>query len=379
MIHTQCHPFADLSCGTYTDHFSHMNTARLFTRIGVGIWQKPLVEAGPALSPEQVAELPEDMHTISADPKTAVAAVPGWPEDKPFVSSWGHYPRLHPPGNMILTAPVALLYSFTGLSFSDANRLLILLFLILAHVAFFVFARGGELKSYATPVGFAAAAIVYLELIHWSLEGFYEAIVLVPLVLAARFLAQRRPVEALLAYAIAVTLHFRALFFAPWALYALYLIIRDRSWRAWSPGKYIQATAAVVLSALSLRVFTVIWPYLHTLEIYNPISLANEPVDVPAIKVFILIAVVLVVVLVRARAWLDVAVLLWVGTMLLFMRQAYEWEIVSLLAWLGAPIMTSRPDRTGMARDARLLALLLITTGIFHNQLWPFWLQRVAT
>jgi hypothetical protein len=379
MLRTPCHPWSDLSCGIYTDHFSHMNTARLFVHEGVGIWTEPLIDAAPQLDAEQLAELPEDMRsTITPDGLTAVSAPPGWPADKPYVSSWGLYPRFHPPGNMLLTAPVAALYSLTGLSFTDANRLLILSFLIYAHIAFYVFVKGGDLASRLKPVGFAVGVLVYFEMIHWSLEGFYEAIVVVPLVLAARFLAQRRGVEALLAFTVATMVHFRALFFAPWALYAIYLVLRERQWRSWRRRHVVQGLLAIILGSACLTLIAVLWPHLHELNIYNPVNVAADPVNAAAIKTLVLAVVVLAGVFVYTRAWLDVFVLVWVAMMLLFMRQTYEWEILSFLAWLGAPIITSRPQRATVVRDVRLVAMLLMAVLVFHSTLVPTWLQIVV-
>lgn len=380
-IRTPCHPVDDLSCGVYTDHFSHMNTARLFVSEGVRIWTEPLNDAGPALTDEQLAALPEDLRSTvgGPDPTTAVADVPGWPADKPFVSTWGNYPRLHPPGDLLVTAPVAALYSFTGLSFTGANKLLILFFLVYAHVAFYAFVKVGSLESLGKPVGFAAAAIVYGELVHWSLEGFYEPIVIVPLVLCARFLAQRRGIEALFAFAVAASLHFRALFFAPWALYAVYLIAREKQWLKWSRRQNVLAAATALLSSISLSIFALVWPYFHQLNIYNPVSLASNSITSPAVVTLVIVVVAFACVLVWARAWLDLAILAWVTAMLLLIRQAYEWEIVTFLAWLAAPVLVGLRDRWSSVRDVRLVATLFMGAFVFHNALMPAWIQRVVS
>jgi hypothetical protein len=262
-LRTLCNPAGDLSCGLYSDHYSHMNTARLFVSKGVSIWTQPLADSGRPLTPEEFATLPADLRQGigGPDPSKAVTTLPGWPEDKPFVSTWANHPRFHPPGNMLLTAPAALLYSFTGLSFTGANKLLIILFVLYAHGAFYAFVKAGQLESWAKPVGFAAAAIVYSELIHWSLEGFYEALVLIPLVLSARFLAQRRGIESLLAFSVASVLHFRAFFFAPLAVYALYLIVRELQWKGWGRRQHVQLIAVAILSSISLGIFGAVSPY----------------------------------------------------------------------------------------------------------------------
>ena len=48
------HPWADLSNGVYTDHFSHMNTARVFPRVGRDLWRKPIAEQFRTLTDEEM-------------------------------------------------------------------------------------------------------------------------------------------------------------------------------------------------------------------------------------------------------------------------------------------------------------------------------------
>ena len=38
------HPWGDMSAGTFTDHLSHMNAARLFPRVGCDLWRVPIDE-----------------------------------------------------------------------------------------------------------------------------------------------------------------------------------------------------------------------------------------------------------------------------------------------------------------------------------------------
>src|SRR5206468_1945585 len=117
----------------------HMNTGRMFMRVGVDIWRRPLRDNGRPLTDAERAALPADLRhdRLLSHART----FDGWPSDKPFLSSWSFRPRLHPPGDMLLTAPVALLYSYTSLSFSDANLLLILLFLVYVHVPVYLVLR----------------------------------------------------------------------------------------------------------------------------------------------------------------------------------------------------------------------------------------------
>src|ERR1700693_2939175 len=58
----------------YTDHFSHMNAARLFLRFGDEIWRKPLIELLPRPTAQQYALLPGDAKVCRDCPFIA----PGW-------------------------------------------------------------------------------------------------------------------------------------------------------------------------------------------------------------------------------------------------------------------------------------------------------------
>lgn len=372
----QCHPFADLSCGVYTDHFSHMNTARLFMHEGIGIWTRPLLDNGRPLTDEERAALPADLAPISPHD---MRAVPGFPPDKPFFTSWGDSPRFHPPGDMLLTAPVAALYSWTPLSFSWANKLLILLFLLYAHVSIFLLLSSALRYDRASPVGVLVLFVVYGECVHWALEGFYEPLVIAPLVLCGRYLYERRGLAAVTAYSAAVFLHFRALFLLPLGLYAIYLVIDQREWEGWKRKQYVQAAAAFFMGGWAFFVLILVWPYLRVLPANASVSLVAGSLDIPAIVTFGIVMAVVGAALVYARAWLDVAILGCVVVILAMLRQAYGWDILSLLAWLGLPLVFGREDRVPIARDARLAAVFYIAVAVFGNTLMPGWLNRVFT
>src|SRR5512133_1313254 len=55
------HAWGDLSQGKFTDHFSHMNAARVFPNMGLDIWRKPIATKYRTLDYSELAELPEDV------------------------------------------------------------------------------------------------------------------------------------------------------------------------------------------------------------------------------------------------------------------------------------------------------------------------------
>jgi hypothetical protein len=88
---------------------------------------------------------------------------------------------MYPPGDMLLVAPIAALYHYTSLSLTGACRLLFGWFIILAHVALFFF----FLNVFENPrsgLDWLVAFLVYSHVMYWTLEGFYDAAAIVPLV-----------------------------------------------------------------------------------------------------------------------------------------------------------------------------------------------------
>src|ERR1700682_1710092 len=266
------HPYGDLSNGHYTDHFSHLNAARLLPRAGLDIWRKPLTQLLRPLTHEERARLPADVKA-AAYPAGEAYFVPGWPADKPLIASLAFNPPFYPPGDALLFAPVALLYHFTQLSFAGANLLALLLLLVYAHVSLYFALRATEEE----PLRLFTLLIVYFPLVHWTLEGFYDAAILAPLIFCAQQLARGRGIGAILAFCCAAAMHFRAFFFAPWACAALALVLRERQWRSWGARGFAMAAAAGALAIAALVPFALLQPALRALGTSNVLALSVAP------------------------------------------------------------------------------------------------------
>jgi hypothetical protein len=364
------HPFRDLGSGAYTDHFSHVSAARLMPRVGLELWRKPINRLLRPLTRDERRRLPGDLQPAAGWPNGEVYFVPGWPADKPIVASWSTNPRFYPPGDALLFSPVALLYQFTGLSFSTANLLAILLCLVYAHAALYLLLRAQE----AEPLGQLAVLAVYFPLIRWTLEGFYDAAAIVPLILCARQLRERRGVEALLAFCAAAAIHFRAYFFAPWAVFAAVVIVRERQWLGWNRRCWMMAAGAALLAMASLVPFALVQPWLGKLAVDNPVSLTAGLQ--PPLLAFLAVALVAAVLQIRARAWLELAVLAWVSLMLVNLHRAEQWHLLVLLTWLAAPLIAAR-DRA-LAVQAKLWFVVCAGVLVFHETIVPSWLAHLS-
>ena len=373
-VRTIHHPWADLSRGNYTDHFSHMNAARVFPHIGLRLWKQGPKRFLPELSRAELERMPEDIRA-GGSYSGGVYDLPGLPANKPWVTSWSHNPRLYPPGDLLLFAPAAALYAWTDISFGTMNQLLICMLLILAHVGLYfalkLVLREGTLS---TPLLWFCFLLFYFETMHWALEGFYDVAVATPLLLSGMYLRQRRAVAAAVAYCAAAFLHFRALFFAPYALYAAWTFVQAGQWRRLGKKEWGGLTVMLLLCVGVLGVFALLAPVLTTLPVNNPVNLALRPLASTQVVMFLMVLAVSAVALVSARAWLDLMVLAWMAGMLATLREAYPWHGTILLTWLLMPVIGSARNHEAV-RGARLLTLSFAAMVIFRNSLWPSWIE----
>ena len=370
IAHRNVHPFGDLSRGQLRDHFSHMNAARLFMRAGADIWRKPLASQGRVLTPGEVERLPADLRPFGKG--VEMRWIDGWPEEKPFFSSWVDNPRLYPPGDLLLVAPIAAAYHFTSLSFTAANRVLILYFLLLAHVSIYFALLNFSLEPRAS-LGVIGLFLLYPELIHWSLEGFYDVAMVAPLVLCASFLLANRGLAALVAYCAAAFIHFRAFFFAPFAVYASYLVLRSRPWRRWSARSIAAIVAVALLGGSSLYTFRLLWPTLRAMPLENP---ANPAISSSTFWTFAAIALVVAVILIGARAWLDLAIISWMAVMWPLLPYVFPWYMVALLPWVGAAVKAPS-GRVHLVRDARAVFTFVVSALVCNYAPIPTWLRQL--
>ncbi len=334
----------------FSDHFSHMNAARLFPRVGRALWRTPISEMFGGLDPARASTMPADVRS-----QGQLLDVPGWPADKPLVAGWTQIPRPYPPGDMVLVAPIAVLYHFTPLSFAAATHLLVLLFLATAHVAFFFVWRSVPRDGAVLYV--AAAIVAYLYVDFWTLRGFYDAAAVVPLLLSGRYLAERRWLAVVVSIATAVFLHFRALYYLPWMLVAAASIVRSRAWAEWEAREWVALAAAGLLGAAAVYALVLVTPSLGAMPLENPI----HPGHIKALPTaaFVLVLGVAAAVFARTRAWLDFTLLVWLALVLVLTRQVQAWHAFLLLPWIFAPSAST------VGRAARIQFVVTVALAVF--------------
>ena len=360
------HPWGDLSRGKFTDHFSHMNAARVFPIVGHDLWRIPIAKQFRLLTSDELAKTPADVRS-GASLTGGVFYVPGWPEDKPLAISWSSKTRMYPPGDMLVVAPIAALYHYTSLSLTGACRMLLGWFLVLAHIAlFFFFLTYFEDKR--TGIDWLGCFLVYSQVIYWTLEGFYDPVAMVPMILCARYLARRRGMAAGVAYCAGAFLHFRVFFQAPWALYAAWIMLRDKFWRRIQLRDVLPIAIAAMCAGISLCVFWLDWDSLGNVAINNPLRNAYGAVNKPMIWNFKVVLIACAAALLVARAWFDLISLAWLALILFSLREFYVWHLLISMSWIVAP--TKRP----MVRGVRIAFLFSAITILFNDTFVPTWL-----
>ncbi len=233
--------------------------------------------------------------------------------------------------------------------------------------------RRSAQRRAAGPIGLFAGLIVYGELVRWSAAGFYDAAAVLPLVLCARSLRERRGVAALTAYCIAAALHFRAFYFAPWPLAAAWIVIKDKQWRGLRGRDLLALAVALLCAVCSLGTFAMVWPALRVTGDLNALH------QLPVLLAFLLFWALCAAGFIRARAFLDLAVLAWLLVLLPLQRHAFNWYAVLLLPWLSAPVPARAKEKFRLVGEARLLAFV-VAAGYVYDR-WPMppqWLPQLV-
>lgn len=376
--HPNPHPWQDLTRGVYTDHFSHLNAARAFARVGPRIYREGAATLGREPTLEERRAFPADVRSGGSF-TGGIYMLPGLAPEKPWVTSWSSIARPYPPGDLLLVAPVAWLYEKTSLSFTRANTLLIALFVLYAHTGFFVAARLVlRQASWARPLLAFGAFVLYFEAMHAALEGFYDVAAIAPLLLAFQYLAERRALASVVAYCVAAFIHFRVFFLAPVAVMGGVSFLLSSRGRRLRLRDGVALLVAAGLAVATLGTFAVLVPTLRTMEMNNPANVFEHPlVHLPVVS-FAVVACVCAAVLAAASAWFDLAMLAWLTLCFFSLRQAMGWHALIVLPWVVAPVTGARAGASETVRAVRLAFVIYVALAILRSMLWPGdWVPRL--
>ncbi|MFN2586619.1 MAG: hypothetical protein ABR613_00685 [Actinomycetota bacterium] len=352
-----------------------MGLARVFTRVGFDIYDGPRGELGRPLTPEEQAALPEDLR-----PKGDLRTIDGWPADKPLVITWPTIPSFYPPGDLVMFAPVAAAYSFTGMSFTEMNLATIELLLVYAHVTIFLMllvnarspARGA---TEALPI-----VLAYFLIIRWTIDGFYDGGWIAPLVVAPLFIVRRAGLQTMTLFALSLFAHYRALFLLPWGVRGLVDFVRGREWGSWSLRKTAMAGTTLVMGGLAAATFLVSREAIsqHQMtSIFNPSYASFQRDSLIALG---LVTIPGALVFAWRRAWLELLTLLWVVALITQLPETYPWDVLALVPWLVAPALSPSAEDS-VVRQVRTATVFLIGVVAFTSPITALnldWLRVVV-
>jgi hypothetical protein len=381
LLRPMSHPFGDLSDGNYTDHISHMNSARVFPHIGFAIWRRPINQIFPEASGEDYLRLPDDVK-VGASKTGGIYTVPGWRKDKPLAINWSNRPRNYPPGDLVLFAPVALLYHYTALPAKWTNRLAIVCCILFAHIAFYIFILFNFVEqTKETPPPTLFFILFYSTSLNWALEGFYDCAATVPIFICGGCLARKRGVDALLAYCVGAFIHYRTFFLAPLVVCAAFIILRERQWLTWRRSEWIKAILSFLFAFAALFPFLSLWPWISSASTYNPINFWGGNLDMATLIAFLIVLGSVGAFYSISAAWFDVFCVFWFVIMFTNVREVYKWHMLIPMAWAGLPVRI--PGQQNVAnviaiRDLRLFVILYLTVVIYQSTLLPQWLDMVV-
>jgi hypothetical protein len=346
-----------------TDHSAHWGSAILMAFDGMDVYRRPIQELCGAPTPEQKAGNP-----------LANCVVPAQPSIAPFLINWQQYPRVYPPGAMILAAPAAFLFAKSLVRFDQANLIMVILVLAGAHLAslatFLCLWRPGSssVTGWSAVVFCLVMPLVHLQLVDGALRGLYDPIPIFGVVAGALLASMGRPVAALLFVSLAMFTHFRALWFVPLLVAILMSVWRHRrEWRA-SPRAWAAIGISAVLLAISAGCFALLQPALHSFHLTNPVGLKAFRTDPGLILSAGVPVAGIAGVLLWNRSWLTLAVVLWQLFVLVQTREVQQWHALFVLPMVGIAALERRASQAAVI--ATVLLFLWESRVAFSG--WPF-------
>ncbi|MHB8420777.1 MAG: hypothetical protein ACYDCL_22105 [Myxococcales bacterium] len=320
----------------YTDHWSHYGNAALFLRHGFDLYRFPASRYCANPSPAAARGLPDE-------PGCAWCVAAGAATDeRPLCINWQGTRHGYPPGLLLYSLPEVLLFDFSSLSLRAINVFTILKYLIAAHLLIWLLWKlvfEAPAAERAEPgegwLRYGLFGLFYLEVLKWTLSGFYDPIAVCAIFVAVWQLRRGRGTDAILALSVALFLHFRALWYLPLFFTAGWTALRNREWNAGRARALAKLAASALLLGVSLYAFALLYPGLEALPhnsgvMWKDLSLttaASWNLALPLLPVLLYLA--------WGRQWTLLGCVVWQLFMITRTYQVQGWHILFLLPLFG--------------------------------------------
>jgi hypothetical protein len=258
-------------------------------------------------------------------------------------------PMVYPPGVFAVFLPMALLGAAVPMSTPTFGAVGVLYTLLLAHLALAAVWRALlELPATARPLAPFVAWLAWLILVRLGVQGFFDPLWIGCGALCILALRRERPDRALLWFAAAAFLHFRAAMLAPVALLALRRAVRGEAPRDWP---WLPIAASALSSLLAVGTFLLLYPATAAHRLSHPPVSAYLGTGLFWSVLAVSVAAVLAAALLRDGLLAATCALGSLFAMLDFNGYLHFWHHASLL--LVAPLLV------GLAGPAEHAGLLL--------------------
>ena len=345
----------------FSDHFSHFGQAELFLRYGFDIYRKPeSAFCSPNLSPDNQAFVRD-----SDCPQSYTCQLPG---ARALCINWQQYPAPYPPGLFLYSLPQAIVYEHTRAPFRSVNVATTIEYLAAAHLLFWILLRcvfePGAAERQARARGepstawlrYGLFAVVYLEVLRWTFEGFYDSLSVACVLLGLHLLSLRRPADALVALAASFFLHYRALWYAP-----IFVLAAVRAARAPTTATRWKAGLALALVAPAAYGLFLLYPTLPSWPETSHVLWKHGMLGRPATWSLLLPTAIVGAQLVRSRSFILLSAMacqLWIVT---HAPQILPWHAMFLLPMLGI----ARLEKSGSAIPCAALLCIAEAEVVF--------------
>ena len=359
------HYFADHPYGTpeggYSDHFSHVSSAILFRAQGLEIYRKP-VRTLLRQSHQEKDLIYAQSNQLGSD---ELFINPLDPSRRPLAINWSFQIRLYPLGVYLIFALVAMLFHFEKISFVWANRFILIFFILVAMAITLTVTQAAldDLQPKHLVPRCLTALLIGFWSNYWALNGFYDVLPLLLVLVSMLHLNRGKRLSAYCFFCFAIFLHFRALYYLPILIFALWNLRKEPSL-----FKKINFWMATTVGAVSLACLWIALPQLENFIGNNPLyHFYDHLFSIPSFVAQILSLFLLNFgIMLAARDWQSMLFLLSYLIFLSRTPQTYPWHSLFFLPLI---FFLTRNLETRLLRLQWLVSVLLffvLCAQVYH-------------
>ena len=196
-----------------------------------------------------------------------------------YYTGWKEFPEFYPLGAVLFFMPFGFL-AFNGIMDPIIiNKSILIIFLIFAHLDVYLFITKINDEGEEKGIAFLISLLFYLFIILWSLNGQYEAIPLLFILLGIQYIKENKNLLGIFFYALALTFKYQALILLPiFSIPILKIFIKER-WtilsnirNAFNKKIFLLSCSIFIFILLDLYTFSLSYPFFSNIPIENIIS-----------------------------------------------------------------------------------------------------------